>query len=91
VYKVVVPFAGTSTSANFTAPAQIREIVSVCGAGLGGSNYWFPIPHASTSAFNAMSSFRCTITGNSCLVEVRKGSGVTYINDTVKAIVEFVC
>ena len=91
VYKVVVPFPGKSLSKSFTAPAQIREIVSVCGAGQTDNNYWFPIPHASTSAYSSMSSFRCTITGNSCLVEVRKGSGITYVNDTVKAIVEFVC
>lgn len=91
VYKVVVPFPGKSLSKSFTAPAQIREIVSVCGAGQTDNNYWFPIPHASTSAYSHMSSFRCTITGNSCLVEVGKGSSVKYVNDTVKAIVEFVC
>lgn len=92
LYKVVIPFPGSSLSESFTAPAQIREIVSVCGAGQHDNNdYWFPIPHASPSASSSMSSFRCTITGNSCLVEVRKGSSITYVNDTVKAIVEFVC
>lgn len=91
VYKVVVPFPGSSLSESFTAPAQIREIVSVCGAGQNHNDYWLPIPHASTSALSYLSSFQCTITGKSCLVKVLKGSSITYVNDTVKAIVEFVC
>ena len=96
VYKVVVPFPGSSLSESFTAPAEIQCLLTISGIGQSSSTgYWFPIPHSSLSAFNAMSSFRCTIiytpTGNSCLVEVRNGSSVKYVNDTVKAIVEFVC
>jgi len=92
VYKVVVSFPGSSLSESFTAPAKIQCLLTISGIGQSSSTgYWFPIPHSSTSAFNAMSSFRCTITNDTCLVEVRKGSSLSYTNDTIKAVVEFIC
>ncbi len=92
VYMVVVRFEGSSLSESFTAPAEIQCLLTISGIGqISSTGYWFPIPHSSLAALNAMSSFRCTITGNSCLVEVRKGSSLSYTNDTIKAVVEFVC
>lgn len=92
VYKVVVPFPGTSTSATFTAPAAIRRIVSAVGSGYGGGiGYWVPIPFASPTALGWQASFRCAASGDACTLELVKGSNVTFADDSVEAVVEFVC
>jgi hypothetical protein len=92
VYKVVVPFAGTATSATFTAPAEIRRIVSAVGSGYGdGIGYWVPIPFASPTGLGWQASFRCAVSGDACTVELVKGSKVTFAGDSVYAEIEFVC
>ena len=92
VYRVVVPFAGTATSATFTAPAEIRRIVSAVGSGYaGGNGYWVPIPFASPTALGWQASFRCAASGDTCTVDLVKGSKLTFAGDSVEAVVEFVC
>jgi hypothetical protein len=92
VYKVVVPFPGSSLSESFTAPAEIRRIVSAVGSGYGdGIGYWVPIPFASPTGLGWQASFRCAVSGDACTVELVKGSKVTFAGDSVYAEIEFVC
>lgn len=92
VYKVVVPFPGSSLSESFTAPAEIRRIVSAVGSGYGGGiGYWVPIPFASPTALGWQASFRCAASGDTCTVDLVKGSKLTFADDSVEAVVEFVC
>lgn len=92
VYRVIVPFIGSATSANFTAPSVIQRIVNAIGCGLRDNGaYWIPIPFASGSSINHQASFRCSINGNVGTVDLIKGSSQSFTADTIYAVVEFVC